>query len=308
MNARRHPEWLKVKIPSGPNYAELRRLMRDLNLHTVCEEARCPNIGECWEHRAATFLLLGDVCTRACGFCAVQTGRPTELDWAEPQRVAKAVEHLGLKFVVMTSVNRDDLKDGGAAIFAETIRQIRRRVPDCGIEVLIPDFKGDGDALQLVVEAKPDVLNHNVETVPRCYSWVRPQAKYERSVELLGRVKELDATMTTKSGLMVGVGEEWGELLQTFRDLSAVGCDLLTIGQYLRPTLQHIPIVRYYEPDEFRTLKEAAENVGFRHVESGPLVRSSYHAWDQVEKSQVSRESIIPIDALTCQSHIPLSF
>ncbi len=286
MQTRRHPEWLKVKIPSGQNYTDLKRLMRDLKLHTVCEEARCPNIGECWEHRAATIMLLGEICTRACGFCAVKTGRPTELDWAEPERVAVAIEALGLKFAVITSVNRDDLKDGGAAIFAETIRQIRQRVPACGIEVLIPDFKGDWDALRLVVEAKPDVLNHNVETVPRCYPWVRPQAKYERSLELLQRVKAIDPTMTTKSGLMVGVGEEWGELVQVFRDLHAVGCDLLTIGQYLRPTLQNIPVVRYYTPDEFLALKETAERIGIRHAESGPLVRSSYHAWDQVEKSQ----------------------
>jgi lipoic acid synthetase len=292
MQTRRHPEWLKVKIPSGQNYADLKRLMRDLKLHTVCEEARCPNIGECWEHRAATIMLLGEVCTRACGFCAVKTGRPTELDWAEPERVAKAIESLGLKFAVITSVNRDDLKDGGAAIFAETIRQIRQRVPSCGIEVLIPDFKGDWDALRVVVEAKPDVLNHNVETVPRCYPWVRPQAKYERSLELLRRVKEMDPTMTTKSGLMVGVGEEWGELVQTFRDLHAVGCDLLTIGQYLRPTLQNIPVVRYYEPDEFRALKETAERIGIRHAESGPLVRSSYHAWEQIEKGQWINRSI----------------
>jgi lipoic acid synthetase len=208
--------------------------------------------------------------------------------------VAQAVEHLGLKFVVMTSVNRDDLKDGGAAIFAETIRQIRRRVPDCGVEVLIPDFKGNWEGLRLVVEAKPDVLNHNVETVPRCYPWVRAQAKYDRSLELLRRAKELDSTMTTKSGLMVGVGEEWHELIQTFRDLNAVGCDLLTIGQYLRPTLHHIPVVRYYHPDEFRALQEEADKIGFRHVTSGPLVRSSYHAWDQLsvssEQSAVSSQ------------------
>lgn len=286
MQIRRHPEWLKVKIPSGQNYTDLKRLMRDLKLHTVCEEARCPNIGECWEHRAATIMLLGEICTRACGFCAVKTGRPTELDWAEPGRAAQAIERLGLKFAVITSVNRDDLQDGGAAIFAETIRQVRERVPSCGIEVLIPDFKGDWDALRVVVEAKPDVLSHNVETVPRCYPWVRPQAKYERSLELLRRVKEMDPTMTTKSGLMVGVGEEWGELVQTFRDLRAVGCDLLTIGQYLRPTLQNIPVVRYYEPDEFRALKETAERIGIRHAESGPLVRSSYHAWEQIEKGQ----------------------
>lgn len=279
----RRPEWLRVKAPQGENYRHLQGLMRRLALHTVCEEARCPNIGECWEQRTATFMLLGNICTRSCGFCAVRTGRPGPVDWLEAERVAQAVASLGLEYAVVTSVNRDDLPDGGAALFAHTIRAIRRRSPHCQVEVLIPDFKGNWEALRMVVEAKPDVLNHNVETVPRLYRRVRPQAHYRRSLELLQRAKEMDGTLITKSGLMVGLGETWEEVLQVLQDLRAVACDVVTIGQYLRPSLQHLPIVRYWTPTEFRRLREEGLALGFRHVEAGPLVRSSYHARQQAE-------------------------
>lgn len=280
----RRPPWLKVRFPTGPTYENLRRLMRSKTLHTVCEEAHCPNMGECWGAGTATFMILGDTCTRSCGFCAVKTGRPGELDLDEPSRVAEAVEAMALGHAVVTSVNRDELHDGGAAIFAETIRQIRARCPETSVEVLIPDFRGDHDALLTVLAARPDVLNHNTETVPRLYRRVRPQARYERSLELLRRVKEHDASMTTKSGIMVGLGESFDEVVQTIADIRAQGTDILTVGQYLRPSPVHLPIERYWTPEEFAELKVAGYRMGFRHVESGPLVRSSYHAERGVER------------------------
>ena len=276
------PSWLKVRFPNGSNYTELRTLMREQNLHTICEEALCPNIGECWENRTATFLILGDVCTRNCGFCSVTTGRPVGLDLEEPERLVSAVEKIGLRHIVITSVTRDDLPDGGAGIFAETIRKLRERVPDCGIEVLIPDFQGNWNNLAIVMAARPDILNHNLETVPRLYRRVRPKAIYEQSLELLRRGKELAPDVVTKSGLMVGLGESREELEQVFVDLRAHDVDVLTVGQYLRPTMQHLPVERYVEPEEFAELKSLARNLGFGHVESGPLVRSSYHAHEQV--------------------------
>jgi lipoic acid synthetase len=276
------PEWLRVRLPGGENYTELKGIMRGLELHTVCEEARCPNIGECWNAGTATFMILGDTCTRACGFCAVKTGRPDVLDLGEPIRVAEAVQKMGLKHAVITSVNRDELEDGGAAIFAGTIRQIRKRIPECGIEVLIPDFEGNEDALATVMRAKPDILNHNIETVPRLYPQVRPKARYPRSLEVLQRAKRMDATVFVKSGIMLGLGEEIDEVIQVFRDLRAHDVEILTVGQYLRPTANHLPIARYVTPQEFADLKQEALQLGFRHVESGPLVRSSYHAADQV--------------------------
>lgn len=277
----RKPPWLRVKMPAGGTYLALKRLVRQHRLHTVCEEAMCPNIGECWEQRSATFMLLGDTCTRSCGFCAVKTGRPAALDEQEPERVAAAIALLNLRYAVITSVNRDDLEDGGSHIFAATIQAVRQRVPDCRIEVLIPDFKGNWDALATVVDARPDVLNHNMESIARLYDRVRPQAKYQRSLELLARVKDRDAAMRTKSGLMVGLGETPDELLATMRDLRRVACDLLTLGQYLCPSPQHLPVQRFYRPDEFDVLKRAGEALGFTHVEAGPLVRSSYHAATQ---------------------------
>ncbi len=276
------PEWLKVRFPGGPNYLELKRIMRGHRLHTVCESARCPNIGECWEQRTATFMILGNLCTRSCGFCAVPSGKPLLApDPDEPARVAEAVVKMGIEYAVVTSVNRDDQPDGGAGIFAETIRAIRSAKPGCKVEVLIPDFRGDWQALETVVRARPDVLNHNTETVPRLYRQVRRGARYERSLELIRRVKETDPTMVTKSGLMVGLGEEKEEVLQTIRDLVAQRCDILTIGQYLQPDGQHLPVVRFYRPEEFAEFKRAGEAMGFRHVEAGPLVRSSYHARQQ---------------------------
>lgn len=276
------PPWLKVRAPMGPNYQSLRQLVADQRLHTVCESARCPNIGDCWERRTATFMILGDVCTRSCGFCAIKTGRPEGLDLEEPERVAEAVAALRLRHAVITSVNRDELPDGGARIFAGTIRAIRARCPGTSIEVLIPDFKGVWWALEIVMEAGPDILNHNVETIPRLYSIVRPQAKYHRSLELLRRAKEMLPGVVTKSGMMLGVGEDLDEVRQSMADLRAVDCDVLTLGQYLRPSLQHIPIIRYVTPEEFAQLKTEGLEMGFRHVESGPLVRSSYHADEQV--------------------------
>jgi lipoic acid synthetase len=275
------PPWLKVRFPASENFGRLRDLMRDQELHTVCEEARCPNIGECWGRGTATFMILGDTCTRSCGFCAVKTGRPGTLDTAEPRRVALAIRRMGLRHAVVTSVNRDELEDGGAAMFAETIRWTRRLSPGTTIEVLIPDFKGNWDALATVCAAKPEILNHNTETVPRLYHTVRPQARYERTLELLGRAKALDPGALTKSGVMVGLGETREELLDVFRDLAANEVDVLTIGQYLRPTADHLPIERYWHPDEFADLRERALEMGFKHVESGPLVRSSYHAEEQ---------------------------
>src|SRR5918911_174203 len=278
----RRPDWLRVRLPGGPNYSDLKGIMRGLELHTVCEEAHCPNIGECWEARTATFMILGDTCTRACGFCAVKTGRPLTLNLEEPSRVAEAVERMELKHAVITSVNRDELEDGGAGIFAATIRQIRRRLPECGIEVLIPDFMGDEPALRKVMDARPDILNHNIETVPRLYPPVRPKGRYPRSLEVLQRAKRMDATVFTKSGIMLGLGEEREEVLQVFGDLRAHDVEILTVGQYLRPSVNHLPIARYWTPEEFADLKQEALKLGFRHVESGPLVRSSYHAANQV--------------------------
>ena len=280
------PEWLKIRFHDGPNYRELKDLMRGLDLHTVCEEARCPNIHECWEQRTATFMILGDTCTRACAYCAVKTGRPLTVDWLEPQRVARAAERMGLKHAVITSVNRDDLPDGGATLFAATIRKIRERIPDCSVEVLIPDFDGSLDALKIVLDAEPDILNHNIETVPRIFKRVRARGSYRRSLDLLQRVRGLRPEMLTKSGIIVGMGETREELIATMQDLRSVDCDILTIGQYLRPTDQprHLPVQRYYTPDEFAELKAIGEDMGFRHVEAGPLVRSSYHARQQVEE------------------------
>ncbi len=255
--------------------------MREQDLHTVCEEAHCPNIGECWGRGTATFMILGDTCTRSCGFCAVTTGRPQGLDWGEPLRVARAIETMGLRHAVITSVNRDDVADGGALVFANTIRWTRRLCPGTTIEVLIPDFMGDWDALATVVAARPEILNHNTETVPRLYGRVRPKARYQRSLELLSRAKALDPGLSTKSGLMVGLGETREELLAVFRDLATAGVDILTVGQYLRPDAHHLPVERYWHPDEFAELKDRALELGFRHVESGPLVRSSYHAEEQ---------------------------
>ena len=280
----RRPDWLRVKAPTSPNYVRLKRLMRGHYLHTVCEEALCPNIGECWGRSTATFLLLGDVCTRSCGFCKIATGRPNGVDWDEPRRVAETVEMMGLRHAVLTSVNRDDLPDGGATIFAMTIEEIRRRLPHCTVEVLIPDFQGDRDALKIVMEARPDILGHNVETVPRLYRRVRPQAKYERSLNVLRWAREMVPDAITKSGMMVGLGERWEEILQVMDDLRAVDCDILTIGQYLQPSRYHLPIERYYTPEEFVRLREEGLARGFKWVESGPLVRSSYHAEEQVRQ------------------------
>jgi lipoic acid synthetase len=286
-DAHPRPDWLKVKFFGGSNYQDLKRLMRTLGLHTVCESARCPNMGECWEHRTATFMILGNICTRACGFCAVPSGKPLgppEED--EPERVAEAVEKMGLRYTVVTSVNRDDQPDGGAAIFARTIAEIRRRVPGCRVEVLIPDFRGEWSALETVLAAKPDVLNHNMETVPRLYRQVRKGAVYERSLELLRRSKESAPAMPTKTGMMLGLGETRDEVLAAMGDLVAQGTDILTLGQYLQPTREHLPIVRFVHPDEFADYKQLGEQMGFRHVEAGPLVRSSYHAFEQSEAAR----------------------
>jgi len=277
------PEWLRAKAPVGDNFHNLKKLARGLGLHTVCESAQCPNIGECWNHKTATFMLLGDICTRRCGFCAVPKGKPLPIDWEEPKRVAEAVATLGLKHAVVTSVNRDDDNVGGARVFAETIREIRALTADCRVEVLIPDFQGNEEALRVVLDANPDVLNHNTETVPRLYRTVRSGARYERTLRLLEQAKEISPGMVTKSGVMVGLGEESAELIEVFRDLGTRGVDILTIGQYLRPSKDHLPIARFYTPDEFQYLKTEALRFGFAHVESGPMVRSSYHAHEQAE-------------------------
>jgi len=280
---RSKPEWLKARAPVGDNYHALKKLARGLELHTVCESAQCPNIGECWHHKTATFMLLGNLCTRRCGFCAVPKGKPMPIDYDEPRRVAEAVKTLGLKFAVVTSVNRDDDNFGGARVFAETIRQIRQQVPGCSVEVLIPDFQGIDECLKIVLDAKPDILNHNTEAVPRLYRAVRSGARYERTLQLLANVKEFSPKTVSKTGVMVGLGEEMDELLAVFQDLAARKVDILTIGQYLRPSKDHLPMARYYTPDEFAYLKAQALQMGFRHVESGPLVRSSYHAHEQAE-------------------------
>src|SRR5690606_14555105 len=289
------PDWLRIKLTTGGNYTEIKQMMRTKTLHTVCEEARCPNIYECWTNRTATFMILGDICTRACRFCAVNTGMPTELDLQEPERVAEAAEKMGLRHCVVTSVARDDLKDGGASIFAETVRAIRKRMPLCSVEVLIPDFLGNEDSLRIVMDAKPDILNHNIETVERLSDRVRAKAKYRRSLELLQRAKTMQPDIPTKSSIMLGVGEEWPEILQAMDDLRAVDCDILTIGQYLQPSPQHLNVEKYYRPEQFAELKEEGMKRGFSHVESGPLVRSSYHAHEQV-KSAKSHQGGIPAE------------
>ena len=289
---RRHPDWIRSRLPAGDNYHQLKELLRGLSLNTVCEEAHCPNIGECWEQRTATIMILGDTCTRACGFCAVKTGRPTWNDEDEPRRVAEALSGLGLEHVVVTSVARDDLPDGGAHIFANTIRALREACPGMGVEVLIPDFNGTDEPLRAVMAAGPDILNHNLETVERLQKPVRKRARYGRSLDVLARAKAFsrestgrDDAVHTKSSLMVGLGEERGELSQAFRDLRSVDCDILTIGQYLQPTQAHLPVIRYVHPDEFAEMRQEALAMGFKHVESGPLVRSSYHARDQVPEA-----------------------
>ena len=277
------PSWLKVRAPGSENYLRLKTVMRDLRLNTVCEDAHCPNIGECWHHGTATFMILGEICTRACAYCAVAHGRPNELDVAEPARVVDAIERLGLRYAVVTSVDRDDLSDGGAAVFADTIRLTRERVPACRIEVLIPDFQGNEAALRTVLDAGPDVLNHNIETVPRLYRMARSGGRYPRSLELLDRSRTYRPGIATKTGIMVGLGEEHAEILGVFDDLRRVGVSILTIGQYLRPSPKHAEMTRYYHPDEFAELKQDALARGFVHVESGPLVRSSYHAHEQAD-------------------------
>ena len=272
------PEWLKVRAPGSENYHRLKGLMRDLGLHTVCEEANCPNIGECWHHGTATFMILGDTCTRSCGYCNVLHGTPTPPDRDEPVKVASAIHAMGLDYVVVTSVDRDDLADCGASHFARTITETRSRIPQCRIEVLIPDFKGDEAALHMVLDARPDILNHNIETVPRLYRTARPGGKYERALQLLDRSRTYAPDIPTKSGLMVGLGEEWDEVVGTLKDLRTAGCQIVTIGQYLRPSLANLPMTRYYTPSEFAELKRLGLEMGLVHIESGPLVRSSYHA------------------------------
>jgi len=283
------PEWLRARAPVGDNFHNLKKLARGLGLHTVCESAQCPNIGECWNHKTATFMLLGDICTRRCGFCAVPKGHPGPIDWEEPRRVAEAVAQLGLKHAVVTSVNRDDDNTGSAQVFARTIREIRALTPDCRVEVLIPDFQGREPSLRIVLEAEPDVLNHNTETVPRLYRAVRSGARYERTLALLEKAKKISPGMVTKSGVMVGLGESTEELVEVFRDLGACGVDILTVGQYLRPSRDHLPIARFYPPEEFAYLRNQALAFGFRHVESGPLVRSSYHAHEHADAARSPR-------------------
>jgi lipoyl synthase len=277
------PKWLRAPAPAGSNYHELKGLIERLRLHTVCESAACPNVGECWNQRTATFMILGNVCTRRCGFCAVQKGAPLPVDYDEPQRVAEAVAVMGLNFAVITSVNRDDREDGGAELFALVIRAIRNRIPGCGVEVLIPDFQGNHDAVEIVMEAAPDVLNHNTETVPRLYRQVRLGARYERSLDVLAYAKRIAPATPTKSGLMLGLGEKPEEVLEVMRDLRASHVDILTLGQYLRPSPKHLPIVRYVAPEEFDEFRRAGQEMGFSHIEAGPLVRSSYHASDAVK-------------------------
>jgi lipoic acid synthetase len=285
------PEWLKVRAPGSAGYLQLKRIMRELGLHTVCEEANCPNIGECWHHGTATFMILGGICTRSCGYCNVVHGKPGEVDRSEPANVAHAIEALDLQYAVITSVDRDDLPDFGASIFAETIRETRARVPACRIEVLIPDFQGSETSLHAVLDAGPDVLNHNIETVPRLYRTARPGGRYDRALELLDRARRHAPAIPTKSGMMVGLGETWDEVVQVLRDLRHAGCEILTIGQYLRPSAANLPMDRYYTPAEFTELKRVALDLGFGHVESGPLVRSSYHAHEQAESFDLGKNS-----------------
>lgn len=292
-NKQTKPDWIKIKLTTGDNYNEIKSMMRSKTLHTVCEEARCPNIYECWANRTATFMILGDICTRACRFCAVNTGLPTELDMQEPERVAEAAEQMNLRHCVVTSVARDDLKDGGAYIFAETVKAIRKRLPLCTVEVLIPDFMGNAESLQIVMDVKPDILNHNIETVERMSDRVRAKAKYKRSLELLKNAKQMQPDIPTKSSIMLGVGEEWDEILAAMDDLRTVDCDIMTIGQYLQPSPQHLNVEKYYTPEEFAILKEEGLKRGFSHVESGPLVRSSYHAHEQVKSAERHKEEIV---------------
>ncbi len=282
----RLPDWLKVPAPGSPRYIELQQVMRGQSLHTVCEEAHCPNIGECWQLGTATFMILGDICTRACRYCAVTSGKPVGIDLQEPGRLAATVKTMELSYCVITSVNRDDLADGGAFIFASCINKIREVAPGCKVEVLIPDFDGSWTALRKVIDARPEVLNHNIESTKKIFPYVRPKGDYHLSLELLAKAKEMDSTMVTKSGIIVGMGEDKGEVLETMRDLRSVDCDLLTIGQYLRPSAKHLPIDRFYHPDEFAELRKAGEDMGFKHVASGPLVRSSYHADQQHSAAQ----------------------
>jgi lipoic acid synthetase len=284
----RKPAWLKVRAPGGGNYIRLKGLMRELNLHTVCEEAHCPNVGECWEHGTATFMILGDVCTRNCGYCAVAHGRPPVYDVEEPSRVAAAVAQMQLRHAVITSVDRDDLDDYGSGIFAETIRQIHARLPTCSVEVLVPDFQGDEGAIRAVLDAGPEIYNHNTETVPRLYKRARPGGRYERVLGIFRLARKVAPHIPTKTGIILGLGEVPEEVLAVMRDLREVGVDILTLGQYLRPSDDHLPIDRYYTPDEFRSLRDAGLEMGFRHVEAGPLVRSSYHAWEQVQAAGVA--------------------
>ena len=287
---RRLPDWFRVRAPGGPNYLDLRARFRSAALHTVCEEAHCPNIGDCWERRTATFMILGDTCTWRCHYCAVKTGRPDAVDMEEPRRLAATVQQMGLRYCVITSVTREDLPDGGASVFAECIRQIRRLLPDCRVEVLIPDFKGDDDALATVLDAAPDVLNHNIETVRRVFRTVRPKGVYDRSLRLLRRAGELAGRIPTKSGMMVGLGETDEEITETMGDLLENGCRLLTVGQYLRPSPVHFPLQRYYRPEEFDAIRDLGLRMGFRHVASGPLVRSSYHADEQAAAARAAVE------------------
>ena len=279
----RKPSWLKVRAPGGTNYSRLKHLMRDLDLHTVCEEAHCPNVGECWEHGTATFMILGDVCTRNCAYCAVAHGRPPKYDIEEPARVAEAIAQMQLRHAVITSVDRDDLPDFGAYIFAETIRQIKARLPECSVEVLVPDFQGNEASIRTVLEAEPDIYNHNTETVPRLYKRCRPGGRYERVMKIFRYTKAVAPHIPTKTGIILGMGETIEEVVQTMRELREVDVDILTLGQYLRPSDSHIPLDRYYTPEEFRALRDIGLELGFRHVEAGPLVRSSYHAWEQVQ-------------------------
>ena len=286
----RKPGWLKVKAPGSPAYVQIRVMMRELGLHTVCEEARCPNIGECWEHHAATFMILGDVCTRNCAYCAVAHGTPAAYDPDEPVRLAEAVARMGLRHVVITSVDRDDLPNGGAEAFAACIREIRQRLPDTSVEVLIPDFKGSERALRIVLDAEPDILNHNLETAERLYRLARPGGRYERALHLLADARRLVPGGLTKSGIILGMGEEWDEVLTCMRDLRRSDVNILTLGQYLRPSESHLPIARYYTPSEFEELRAIGMSMGFRHVQASPLTRSSYHAWDQAERARVGED------------------
>ncbi|HZM27471.1 MAG TPA: lipoyl synthase [Gemmatimonadales bacterium] len=289
MTPARKPGWLKVKAPGGPTYLELKGLMRELGLHTVCEEARCPNIGECWEHKAATFMILGDVCTRNCTYCAVAHGTPKAYDPEEPARLAEAVSRMRLEHVVITSVDRDDLPNGGAEVFAASVREIRARMPGTSVEVLIPDFKGSETALRIVMEAEPDILNHNLETTDRLYRLARPGGRYDRALELLARARRLSPNALTKSGIILGLGEEWDEIVRCLRDLRRSDVDIVTLGQYLRPSDAHLPIARYYTPEEFDELRAIGLALGFAHVQASPLTRSSYHAWAQVDQARSAR-------------------